>query len=166
MTLLLQSLPHCCTVQWCSLYCATKGRVKKCWFIHICLWPTHPQNVDKNKKRHVVFLGFLAHLEPKKFLMFFHHYNPPPPPTGAINWHHPPPTTIETPHCCHPPLPSTIVGGLTVMGVGGKRGSGSDKGAYLKKGHFIWNKLYLKCFPDEILSLRTKSICVLKRYRV
>ena len=32
--------------------------------------PTHPPNMDKNKKRHC-FLGFLAHLEQKFFFTFF-----------------------------------------------------------------------------------------------
>ena len=48
-----------------------KGRVqKKCGFIHICFWPTHPPNVEKKQKKTCCFGYFLAHLEPKKILMF------------------------------------------------------------------------------------------------
>ena len=53
-----------------------KGRVQKkknlCKFTHLLL--NHPPTplVCKKTKKHVDFLGFLAHLEQKKFLKFFH----------------------------------------------------------------------------------------------
>ena len=70
----------------------------------------------------MLFFGLFSSFGAKKFFDVFS----PLQPTTTIHWSHQltPPTTIETPHCRHPLLPSTIVGGLTVMGVGGSRGSG------------------------------------------
>ena len=91
-------------------YKVEEGFKKKCGFIHISFSPTHPPiNVDKNKKKHVVFWGFLAHLEQKKIMKFFHvathHCHPMEPSTATINCRHPstPPTTnvpnTTTHHC-------------------------------------------------------------------
>ena len=46
---------------------------KKKWINPLRSWPTHPTPLNGfSKKKHVGFLGFLAHLEQKNFFKIFH----------------------------------------------------------------------------------------------
>ena len=52
-----------------------KGRVKKQKYLYIHIFGSDPSTIPQiwiKQKKHVVFLGFLAHLEQKKFLKIFH----------------------------------------------------------------------------------------------
>ena len=49
-----------------------EGLKKMCKITHLFLTHQPTPQLRKKQKKHVVFLGFSAHLEPKNFLKFFH----------------------------------------------------------------------------------------------